>query len=705
MRKTACIVLLLLSCCLFSQTKETRDIDSLKQLIRTEKSAKRLAFLNDKLAREYMDIKDDSIEKYARISLSFSEKDGNYEYQVDAWNTLGMANRKKGNFEEALGYHFKALKLAQLHKLSNHYFYTSYSALCLAYTEQGNYTPAIEYGYKCLQATEVEKDTLHMAIVNNNLANIFFKVNNYEKALLHYKKALSIATLLGNTYGQALITSNIGSVYYQWGKLDSAKNYFDRSLVIDEQIEDVSGAATNYLNIGCYYQKKKQYAAAIERFFKAEKIFKELEMEPNLADIYFNLADVNYDLGNYPLAKTYGEQSLAIANKINGLSQKESAYFVLSRIYEKLHNIPSAYESYKNYIAIRDSISSDENKEQQFKAGLEYEYVKRKLSDSLDQVLVTKMQKEALEQEKVKTQTQQKLTYMALVGCLIFLVLAVFIFKGYNDKKKANLIIVQQKSEVEYQKEIVEVKQKEILDSIHYANRIQTAVLTPDSFIKQLFPQHFILFKPKDIVSGDFYWAAEKNDKVYLAVCDSTGHGVPGAFMSLLNSGFLSEAINEKNILQPNEIFNYTRRRLVESISKEGQQDGFDGILLCLDKKTGSVTYSSANNAPVLISGNRIIEFPKDKMPVGKGERNEAFNLYTLHYSKGDTLYLYTDGYADQFGGDKGKKFKYRNLNELILSVSGLAFDGQRDKLLTVFENWKDKLEQVDDVCIIGIKL
>ena len=647
----------------------------------------------------------DSLEKYSRISLTFSEKDKLYEYQVDAWNTLGISSRKTGNFQQALEYHFRAVKIAEAHKLSSHYFYTTYSTLSLAYSEQGNYTPAIEYGYKSLHATEVEKDTLNMAIVNNNLANIFFEVNNYDKALLHYKKALDIATQLGNTYGQALITSNIGSVCYQSGKLDSAKSYFDKSLVIDEQIEDISGAATNYLNIGSYYQKKKQYQQAIESFFKAEKIFKDLDMQPNLSDIYFNLADVNYDLGNYPLAKKYGEQSLTIANRINGLSQRESAYFVLSRIYEKMHNTAAAYESYKNYISIRDSISSDKNKQDQFKAGLEYEYVKRKLSDSLDQVLVTKIQKEALAQEKVKTQTQQKLTYMALIGCVIFLVLAVFIFKGYNDKKKANLIIVQQKSEVEYQKEIVEVKQKEILDSIHYANRIQTAILTPDSFIKKLFPGHFILFKPKDIVSGDFYWAVEKNDKTYLAVCDSTGHGVPGAFMSLLNSGFLSEAINEKNMVQPNEIFNYTRQRLVESIRKEGQQDGFDGILLCLDKKTGSVTYASANNAPVLVSSGRLVEFPKDKMPVGKGERDEAFHLYTIDYTKGDTLYLYTDGYADQFGGDKGKKFKYRNLNELILSVSDLPFESQHEKLLTAFENWKDKLEQVDDVCILGIKL
>src|ERR1700752_648096 len=467
------IIFFLYSVCLFSQTTESRITDSIKQLIKVEKSNKRLAFLNDLLAREYLDASPDSTEKDAKPSLVHSGKDKISEYPVDAWNTLGISNRKIGDFKKSLENHFQALKIAQAHKLSSHYFYTTYSALCLSYTSQGNYTPAIEFGYKALHEVEIEKDTLNMAIVNNNLANIFFDVNNYEKALLHYKKALAIAVQLGNTFGESLITSNIGSVYYQSGNLDSAKYYFDQSLIIAKQIEDSEGEATNYLNIGSYYQKKKQYALAIESFLKAEKIFKELQMDPNLADIFFNLRDVNCEQGNYQSAKKYGEQSLAIANKIDGLSQKEAAHLVLSQIYEKLNNPSEAFKHYKDYILMRDSISSDKNKKAQFKAGLEYEYSKRKYADSLDQVLVTKIQAEALDLEKTKTKTQQKFTYSALIGCAVLLVLAGFIFKGYKDKKKANQIIVQQKSEVEHQKEIIEVKQKEILDSIHYANRIQ----------------------------------------------------------------------------------------------------------------------------------------------------------------------------------------------------------------------------------------
>jgi serine phosphatase RsbU (regulator of sigma subunit) len=168
--------------------------------------------------------------------------------------------------------------------------------------------------------------------------------------------------------------------------------------------------------------------------------------------------------------------------------------------------------------------------------------------------------------------------------------------------------------------------------------------------------------------------------------------------------GFLSEAIKEKEIEEPHEVFNYVRKRLVESIGKDEQQDGMDGILLCIDKATNSVTYASANNSPVLVRENEIIELPKDKMPVGKGERDMSFKLYSMTVQKNDMLYLYTDGYADQFGGPKGKKFKYKQLNELLIANSTLNTEEQLTVLDQHFVNWRGVLEQVDDVCVIGIK-
>ncbi|MGE0566774.1 MAG: GAF domain-containing protein [Bacteroidia bacterium] len=285
------------------------------------------------------------------------------------------------------------------------------------------------------------------------------------------------------------------------------------------------------------------------------------------------------------------------------------------------------------------------------------------------------------------------------------------IYESLEDKVK------ERTEEVSKQKSIIEAKNKDITDSIQYAKKIQLALMTETNLFNTTFKDSFVYFKPKDIVSGDFYWANKKEisvvnakgeletqELIYLAVCDSTGHGVPGAFMSLLNISFLNEAVNDKNISAPNEVFNYVREKLIKNISKEGQKDGFDGTILCLNKSTGELTYAAAYNPPLLISGDKIIELASDRMPVGHGEKNDPFKLNNLKVNKGDRLYMFTDGYADQFGGPRGKKFMYKKFYDLILSVSNLALNKQAEVFGEKFEDWKGNLEQIDDVCIIGLK-
>jgi serine phosphatase RsbU (regulator of sigma subunit) len=282
---------------------------------------------------------------------------------------------------------------------------------------------------------------------------------------------------------------------------------------------------------------------------------------------------------------------------------------------------------------------------------------------------------------------------------MVFTVLLIFmglrVFKSEN-QNYASLI--------EQQKYKLQEKNQEMTDSINYARRIQYTLLAHTDVLAANLPEHFVLFKPKDIVSGDFYWAARKNSLFYLAVCDSTGHGVPGAFMSLLNISFLNEALNEKNITEPHLVLNHVRKRLIEHISQEGAKDGMDAILICYDHDQQLLSYAAANNAPLLIRHNEIQNLPKDKMPVGQGERIEDFTLHTLNLRAGDSLYLVTDGYADQFGGPLGKKLKSRQLEKLLLAHHRQPAAKQEELLQREFLEWKGHLEQVDDVCIIGIK-
>ncbi len=307
--------------------------------------------------------------------------------------------------------------------------------------------------------------------------------------------------------------------------------------------------------------------------------------------------------------------------------------------------------------------------------------------------------------------------YFAFNNGIIFLVLisvSAIVFRN-----QTNIYL----TEIEQKKNEIEEKQKEIYDSINYAKRIQTALLANDSLMDKNLKKdkYFILFQPKDIVSGDFYWATTvtaryriedpefKVNKVdelfYLAVCDSTGHGVPGAFMSLLNMGYINEAIKERKIYEPNKVFDFVRERLIENISNEGQKDGFDGVLLCINKTTNQIAYSAANCNPILISGNEMTVLKCDKMPVGSGERKENFTLHSIPYKSGDSLYIFTDGYADQFGGPKGKKFKYKQLEDLLIQCSKIETHKQKQLLNNKLDEWKGNLEQVDDICLVGIKI
>jgi serine phosphatase RsbU (regulator of sigma subunit) len=275
----------------------------------------------------------------------------------------------------------------------------------------------------------------------------------------------------------------------------------------------------------------------------------------------------------------------------------------------------------------------------------------------------------------------------------VFLVLISFfsytIFKKLKENRKQKLIIEEQQSEM--------------IASINYAKRIQYALLAHDDLLKKNLPENFVLFKPKDIVSGDFYWGIEKNEFFYLAVCDCTGHGVPGAFMSLLSINFLNEAVNEKGIVSPGEILDHVRKRLIENM--DGGRDGMDALLLRLplNKKNTVVEYAAANNVPLLIRENKIIALQKDKMPVGLGENLNPFNTYRIETQIGDSLYLYTDGFADQFGGPKGKKFMYKQLDQLLIANAGKPMPKQKEILVSQFKSWKGELEQVDDICVVGI--
>jgi len=312
-------------------------------------------------------------------------------------------------------------------------------------------------------------------------------------------------------------------------------------------------------------------------------------------------------------------------------------------------------------------------------------------------------------------------TWVAYFAYVVIAIGIIYLFINWRtaklraEQKKLEHLVAERTAEVVEQKELIEEKQKEIVDSINYAQRIQKALLASDQLLNNNLKNYFLFFKPKDIVSGDFYWASPlANGNFALLTADSTGHGVPGAMMSMLNISCINEAINERKYTSPAQILDHARHRIIQSLSQdgslEGGKDGMDCSLVSFDLKNKKLSYASANN-PVWIvrqseNGYELIDLKSDRMPVGKHERdNVPFNEQTIELKKGDTIYTLTDGFADQFGGAKGKKFKYKPLQDFLIAHVNDSMAQQKAGLEKAFEDWRGSLEQVDDVCIIGVRI
>ncbi len=625
---------------------------------------------------------------------------------ANSLNNIGAIYNTQGQIKEALDYYYRALKIQEEIKAQSGIAY-SLNNIGYIYNNQGQIKKALDYYHRALKIREEIKDQQGIAHSLNNIGCIYNKQGQIKEALDYYQRSLKIREEIKDQEGIAYSLNNIGFIYNNQGQIKEALDYYHRTLKILEEIKDQQGIAYSLNNIGYIYQQQGQIKEALDYYQHSLKIREEIKDQEGIAISLNSIGAIELKQKNYAEAKRYCQRSLTIS-KENGYAEIiRNAELLFARIDSARGNGGGAFEHYKQYIIFRDSIVNVGTRKASMKKQMQYEYEKKEAATQAEQEKKDAVAAEEKQKEKV-------IKWSVLIGLFLIALFAVFIVQRLRQSLRQKKIIEEQKKITEEQKKHIEEKHKETIDSINYAKRIQRALFPHRRDILARFPQSLVLFKPKDIVSGDFYYAIQKDNRFYLAACDCTGHGVPGAFMSLLNISFLNEAISEKGITQPNEIFNHVRERLIGSL--EGGQDGMDAILFCFDSANNSITYAAANNAPVLLQNGKLISLAYDKMPVGFGGKTDSFKLHTIEpspnfYEKKNkselptTFYLFTDGYADQFGGPKGKKFRYKQLEELLVFVQHKPMSEQHDILNKTIDDWKGNLEQLDDICIIGVKV
>ncbi|MBK7310811.1 MAG: tetratricopeptide repeat protein [Sphingobacteriaceae bacterium] len=609
--------------------------------------------------------------------------------KIKLYEKLGDNYHHDNQYERFLHFNKKGLDLATYLKDTSAMI-TFNIRLVNSYGILGARSSKLTACFNGLKLSESKKDSIHVCEFYRILGEAYWNAGDNKKAINYYSKALTIAISKKDTIKIAGIYNNLGLTYRSLKDYDVANDYYFKSIELGQLKRDKNVLAKTFNNIAYVRYMKKDLLGALEYYNLSLKNAESIHDEFQVGLVLGNIGAMHSDLEHNKEAEVYFNRSLVIAKKINDLEGQIENYSNLAELFESTGKYKLSLENYRNFLKATLKFEA-ENKEKDLKR----EDAKREYENEINEIQKKQELKDAVvNSEKEKN---RMVTTSITIGFILVVLLLFVLFNRFKLSQAQKMVI-------EEQKKLVDEKQKEILNSIHYAKRIQTTLLAHKDFVDENIENNFIYFQPKDIVSGDFYWATKQDQLFYLAVCDSTGHGVPGAFMSLLNIGFLSEAINEKNIIEPSEIFDHVRKRLISGISKEGQKDGFDGILMCLDKSSRKIKYVGANNAPILIRKGACIELELNKMPVGIGERHDPFVQGETELQEGDSLFLYTDGFADQFGGPKGKKFKYNELNKILVTIANLPLAEQRRILESTFNNWKGDLEQVDDVLIVGIK-
>ncbi len=644
-----------------------------------------------------------------QIYLKQAEEDTS---KVNALNKLCWEIVKTGAYPKADSLAEIALKLAEKLNFKNG-IANSYYQISFINRYQGNYPEALKNQFASLKLYEEMGNKKKIAGSYTNIGNIYLYQSRNQDALENYSKSLKISIEIADKDGISSEYTNIGIVYANQGRYKEALENYSASLKMDKEIGEsvLPGSASTYRNIGNLYMKQGNFKDAENNFLKSAEICEEIKNKEGIAVSNITLGQLSVRLKKTAEAKLYLNKALALSKEIGSTENIKEIYAILVELDNVTGDYKAAFEHYKMYILYRDSLFNEENIKKSVQAEMNFNFQKTQDAEKLKQE-----KKEVLQQQEIRRQKIMRYSFTG--GFAMVLLLALIIFRRSRQKQKDNTeleskneLIKIQKLEVELQRELLQAKNSEITDSISYARRIQTSFLTSEKYISQYLSDYFILNNPRNIVSGDFYWLIEKQSRLYVCTADCTGHGIPGAFMSLIAMGILNEIIFSKSeIKHTDEIFDELRRIIILALNPEGAadegKDGMDAVLCSYDFQKMELEYSAANNAFYIIRNRELLEFKPDKMPIGKFTGEEKpFTRTIVPLEKGDCVYTFSDGYADQFGGKNGKKLMSKQFKELLLKNCHEPMSRQKEILNKYLFDWMGNLEQIDDILIIGIRL
>jgi serine phosphatase RsbU (regulator of sigma subunit)/tetratricopeptide (TPR) repeat protein len=604
---------------------------------------------------------EEAIGDYKR-AMKLAEETKNLPLQADCLTAIGSICRRMGKYGEGLTILFKALKLYEKLGLENEE--KCMMGIGVIYSKQKNYTTALKYLFAALKTSENNGNIRMKSRILVNIGVVYYSLKNYEKSIAYYKRVLESA----------------------------------------EKLNDLAMQQASYSNIGGMYIILQQYEKGYEYCSKALAIAKLQEDKENMVITTGNIGEACAGMKKYDLAEKYYLEALRMSKVVGIKDITQEIYLMLSEFYEKKGDYKNTHIYFKLYSALKDTLLNKENSKLVTEMDARYQTEKKQKQIELQQ--------SALSKQTTELNQQRMVIFGALGGVCLLLLLAFLLYNRYQLKQKANNKLQTAYGQIEEKNREIEKRNLQITDSIDYAKRIQEAILPDQEEIQQLFPESFIFFRPLDIVSGDFYWYSAENDRVILVVADCTGHGVPGAFMSMIGNTLLNEIVNQKKITDPGTILKWLNEGVIDALhqNKETnakQHDGMEMGICSIDLGNKELTFAgSRHNLYLFGTDNQLIEIKGDRTHIGGIKDNEPkkFTTHVLSIKDGVTLYLCTDGFMDQSGGSANKRLTSRKFKELLIRMQEIPVPAQKELMEDEFEQWKGTQKQKDDVLVMGIK-
>jgi len=552
----------------------------------------------------------------------------------------------------------------------------------------------------------------------NKIAYLYWNHSEYQKALDYFLESVQINEKLGNTNGLKALYNNIAILYSDLNNCGEAAKYFRRSYEISKITNNKEEQVNSIINIAIANAECADYNNAITQLKQALIIAKELNDLYALRNIYGQMAENYEKLGNTEQSFEYFGLFSTFDQHVRNLEQKEREMAQQQQIsdYQSRTKIAEQVANYKEE-QLQHSISE-----------------LKRTTDSLHMVeqisaqrkLKLEAQELALKEKEARLKLAAQFRNTVIVGFLILLGFSILVLWLYFQKRKVNALLELQNRQLQLQKDEIlnqkhelekvniqlQIKNLQILDSITYAKKIQEAILPYQNSIHKILPDSFIFYRPRDIVSGDFYWFSEQNNKIFIAAVDCTGHGVPGAFMSMIGNTLLNEIIIEKKIAQPSKILRKLNTSIVHILNQtesreEVQDDGMDITLCVIDLEKNQLELACANHYALVYQDGVCNEITGNVYAIGgifALKEEQEFEDHLIEIKKGTTLYMLSDGFQDQFGGEDNRKFMTDNFKKLISSVQQYPMEQQQTILAETFDTWRGNQKQIDDILVIGIR-